>query len=45
MILTGFLKKKKKKTLKMNLNLKQMKKVSEIKLFDTFYACAGALRI
>ena len=46
MILTGFLKQKnKKQTLKMNLNLKQMKRVSEIKLFDTFYACAGALRI
>ena len=44
MILICFLKKKK-KTLKINLNLKQMKKVSEIKLFDTFYACAGALRI
>ena len=29
----------------MNLNLKQMKKVSERKLFDTFYACARALRI
>ena len=29
----------------MNLNLEQMKKVSEIKLFDTFYACAHALRI
>ena len=35
--------KKKKQTLKMNLNLEQMKKVSEIKLFDTFYACAHEL--
>ena len=31
MILTGFLEKE--KTLKMNLNLRQMKRVSEIKLF------------
>ena len=29
----------------MNLNLEQMKKVSELKLFDTFYARARALRI
>ena len=29
----------------MNLNLKQMKNVPEIKLFDTFYARARALCI
>ena len=28
----------------MNLNLDRMKKVSEIKLFDTFYAHAHELR-
>ena len=43
MILTGFLEKE--KTNKMNLNLEQLKKVSEIKLFDTFYARAHALHI